>query len=96
MVAKRPNTATGSARNRQRSAFRSEFYADRNPHKKDSGASRRNDGSGSGRRRRRVSVWVPVFGLTFLFCVIAVAGSSAMIWLRKLGALFGVHWSGDL
>jgi hypothetical protein len=41
-------------------------------------------------------VWVPVFGLTFLLCVIAVAGSSAMIWLRKLGALFGVQWSGDL
>jgi len=38
---------------------------------------------------------VPLFGLSFVLCVIAVAGSSAMIWLRKLGTLFGVEWSGD-
>ena len=90
-MAKRTNTAAA----RQRSAFRSEFYTDSEARKKSASGSKKNDG-GSGKRRRRVSVWVPVFGLTFLFCVIAVAGSSAMIWLRKLGALFGVHWSGDL
>jgi len=89
-VAKRTSTAA----DRQRSAFRSEFYTDSQGRKKNAGGSKKNDGGS--RRRRRVSVWVPVFGLTFLFCVIAVAGSSAMIWLRKLGALFGVHWSGDL
>ena len=94
-MAKRPNTAAGKGGSNRRSAFRSEFYADRDARKKDGSSSKRNDGA-AGKRRRRFSVWVPVFGLSFLFCIIAVAGSSAMIWLRKLGAIFGVHWSGDL
>ena len=97
IVAKRDKTANGSGGSSvKQSAFRAEFYTERRAQKKDSNASRRDDRSRSGKRRRHMPVWVPVFGLGFLLCVIAVAGSSAMIWLRKLGAMFGVHWTGDL
>ena len=77
-----------------RSAFRDEFYTEATPVNKSraAAAARR---EAAKKRRRKVSIWLPLFGLFFLLCLIAVAGSSAMIWLRKLGALFGVEWSGD-
>ena len=84
------NTRT---RQGNRSEFRDEFYSNATPTKKTRGASARRAGSRG--RRRKVSIWLPLFGLFFLLCLIAVAGSSAMIWLRKLGTLFGVEWSGD-
>lgn len=80
---------------RRRSAFREEFYQERRPAEHDLSSQKRPGHGRAGRRRRSVSVWLPVFGLSFLLCILAVAGSSAMIWLRKLGALFGVEWAGD-
>ena len=76
-----------------RTAFRAEFYRDSSPTAKSKAASAR--AAAEQRRRRKASIFLPLVGLFFLLCVIAVAGSSAMIWLRKLGTLFGVEWSGD-
>jgi hypothetical protein len=76
-----------------RSAFRAEFYQDLSAAKKP--ASKSTGVAARKRRRRKASIVLPVFGLFFLLCVIAVMGSSAMIWLRKLGAVFGVEWMGD-
>jgi len=84
----KPRTRQGS-----RSAYRAEFYRDVTPAKNTKAASAR--AVEEERRRRKASIFLPLFGLFFLLCVIAVAGSSAMIWLRKLGTLFGVEWSGD-
>lgn len=85
--------AKSGTKKSNRTDFRAEFYRGRVPGKKTgSAATRRAEDL---RRKRKVSILVPLFGLLFLFCVIAVAGSSAMIWLRKLGILFGVEWSGD-
>jgi hypothetical protein len=76
-----------------RTDFRAEFYR--------GGASSKKTGTAAARRaeelrrKRKVSIFLPMFGLLFLLCVIAVAGSSAVIWLRKLGTIFGVEWSGD-
>jgi len=74
-----------------RSAFREEFYSENTPVRKKTPSAKRAARS----RRRKVSIFLPMFGLFFLLCLIAVAGSSAMIWLRKLGTIFGVEWSGD-
>ena len=79
----------------RRSAFREEFYQDRRPYEKAAARSKHLARGGARKRRRAVSIWLPVVGLFFMFCVLAAAGSSAMIWLRKLGALFGVEWAGD-
>ena len=95
MVAKSKASANSRGRSANRSAFREEFYADRKPDKGDANANRLAAQARVRRRRRKVSVYVPVFGLFFLLCIIAVAGSSAMIWLRKLGQLFDVEWAGD-
>ena len=76
-----------------RTAFRAEFYQDGRQAKK--AASKSVRGGASNARRRKASIFLPIVGLFFLLCVIAVGGSSAMIWLRKLGALFGVTWTGD-
>lgn len=78
----------------RRSAFRAEFYRDRASVRPDTRSLKR-PANGQGRLRNSMSVWLPVVGLSFMFCLLAVAGSSAMIWLRKLGALFGVEWAGD-
>lgn len=79
------------AANRRRSAFRDEFYKD--GRKQPSGGSKARGGANGG--PRRLPLWLTVGGLGVLLCIIAVGGSSAMIWLRKLGALFGVYWVGD-
>lgn len=79
----------------RRSAFREEFYRDTRPANQPSGPAKRAASNRGSRRRRTMSVWLPTVGLLFMFCILAVAGSSAMIWLRKLGALFGVEWAGD-
>jgi hypothetical protein len=84
----KPRTRRGG-----RSAYREEFYRDVTPSNKPKSISAR--AAEAARRRRKASIFVPLFGLSFVLCVIAVAGSSAMIWLRKLGTLFGVEWSGD-
>ena len=80
------------AAGRRRSTFRDEFYKDARPPPQ---ASKRRHRGSAGRGSRRFPLWVTVGGLGMLFCVIAVGGSSAMIWLRQLGAMFGVHWVGD-
>jgi hypothetical protein len=92
---KSKSSADAGAKARRRSAFREEFYADRRPSELDAAVPMREARRKSRRRTRKVSFMLPVFSLFFLLCIIAVAGSSAMIWLRKLGALFGVEWSGD-
>ena len=84
----------GLSRGQRRSAFRAEFYRDRAPISQDLRAPKR-PVNAPGRQRGSMSIWLPVAGLSFMFCLLAVAGSSAMIWLRKLGALFGVEWAGD-
>lgn len=79
---------------RRRTAFRAEFY-------KNSGTRNRSVASAhpgeNGRRRSspRFPLWVTLSGFGVLLCLIAIGGSSAMIWLRRLGAVFGVHWIGD-
>ena len=78
-----------------RSSYRDEFYADVKPDQIKKQAPALTWVSASRRRKRKVPLYVPLFGLGFLLCIIAVVGSSAMIWLRKLGTLFGVEWSGD-
>ena len=80
------------AARRRRSAFRDEFYKDARK-KPPARAAKRT--SAASRVARRMPLWMTAGGLAVLFCVIAVGGSSAMIWLRKLGALFGVYWVGD-
>jgi hypothetical protein len=82
-------------RPRGRSAFREEFYADRRPDVKDASAKQTAAQSRARKGKGKVPAWLPAFSLLFILCIIAVAGSSAMIWLRKIGALFGVEWSGD-
>jgi Flp pilus assembly protein TadB len=80
------------AAERRRSSFRDEFYKDARRAPRASGSSKRGQ---NGRTVRRLPLWVTVGGLGVLFCIIAVGGSSAMIWLRQLGAMFGVYWIGD-
>lgn len=95
MVSKSKLAAGARGRSSNRSAFREEFYADNRPDDQEIRLKNRAAQMRSRRRRRKASVMIPVFSLFFVLCIIAVAGSSAMIWLRKLGALFGVEWSGD-
>tara|TARA_R110000787_G_scaffold89896_12_gene190225 strand:- start:68 stop:352 length:285 start_codon:yes stop_codon:yes gene_type:complete len=81
-----------SAEQRKRSSFREEFYRegdDKKPARKKANQSR------GRKRKRKLPVWTYVATFGILFCVLAVIGSSAMIWLRKLGAVFGVYWEGD-
>ncbi len=40
-------------------------------------------------------IWAFAVILTIVLCLIAVGGSTAMIWLRHLGAVVDVHWAGD-
>lgn len=74
--------------------FRDEFYRD-GKHKKSAkgSASRRADGRSRG--KKKLSGWVYVATSGIVLCIIAIAGSSAVIWLRNLGGLFGVTWLGD-
>lgn len=83
-----------AAARRRRSAFRAEFYKDADARRRP-GASQPAAGGVHRRRVQRLPFWVSVGSLGVLFCLIAIGGSSAMIWLRRLGALFGVHWIGD-
>jgi hypothetical protein len=80
------------AAERRRSSFREEFYKDSRRAPRANRSAQRNQDS---RAARRLPLWVTVGGLGVLFCIIAVGGSSAMIWLRQLGAMFGVYWIGD-
>ncbi len=93
MVGRYGYLAKSMTRRGGRGAYRDQFYGDATPTRKKRAASAR--GAVSKRPRRKVSIFLPLLGLFFLLCLIAVAGSSAIIWLRKLGALFGVEWSGD-
>jgi hypothetical protein len=80
--------------NRQHNVFRDEFYRDG----KNSNSAKKSNARKSNNRSRgkkKMAGWVYVASSAILLCVIAVAGSSAVIWLRKLGALFGVNWTGD-
>ena len=98
-MSRKPGSSGNSKRTNRsgprRSAFREEFYQDRRTVDHEPSAPKGAVKSRARRHRRTVSVWLPVFGLSFMFCILAVAGSSAMIWLRKLGTLFGVEWAGD-
>ena len=81
-----------AAAQRRRSSFRDEFYKDaRKPVVR---KTVRNTAKIRG-GQSRFPLWFTAGGLGLLFCIIAVGGSSAIIWLRKLGAIFGVHWAGD-
>lgn len=80
------------AAGRRRSSFRDEFYKESRPPPRTVKPKRRGVG---GRGSRRFPLWVTVAGLGVMLCIIAVGGSSAMIWLRQLGATFGVYWIGD-
>lgn len=80
------------AAERRRSAFRDEFYKD---NRRAPRAGRSAQRGQDGRAGRRLPLWVTLGGLGMLLCIIAVGGSSAMIWLRQLGAMFGVYWIGD-
>jgi hypothetical protein len=90
---KRRKPEPGRKRN-GRSAFRAEFYQNDDDAERRRIARARAEGQRKGRRRRiPLAVSLGAFGI--LLCIIGVGGSSAMIWLRKLGALFGVYWTGD-
>jgi len=78
---------------RQRSEFRSEFYREDDEEARRRLARAR--AAAARGRRQRMPLLVTVGSLGILLCIIAVGGSSAVIWLRKLGALFGVQWAGD-
>lgn len=77
-----------------RTDFRAEFYHDPDAAERRRAARARAADTGKG-RRQRVPLFVMVGCSAILFCIIAVGGSSAMIWLRNLGALFDVYWTGD-
>ena len=90
-TAKRP--AKGKRPAGAPSAFRSEFYREEPDAQKRAAAAR---ALNRGRtRRKRVPLAITLGCFALLLCIIAVGGSSAMIWLRKLGAVFGVYWEGD-
>ena len=80
-------TATG--RPRRRSAFREEFY------KGQESASDQRSEPEYAPRRRRMPLWALAVILTIVLCLIAVGGSTAMIWLKNLAALVDVRWAGD-
>lgn len=79
---------------RKRNNFRDEFYRDGQYKKpaKGTASQRANDRS---RRKKKLPGWAYMATSGIVLCIIAVAGSSAVIGLRKIGALFGVTWSGD-
>ncbi len=80
-------TVTG--RTHRRSAFREEFY------KGQASVSDEPPDSQPTPRRHRMPIWALAVILTIVLCLIAVGGSTAMIWLRHLGAVVDVHWAGD-
>ncbi len=82
-------TATG--RPHRRSAFREEFYKGQ-ASKSDEPAEPEPE---SAPRRHRIPIWAFAVILPIVLCLIAVGGSTAMIWLRNLAALVDVHWAGD-
>lgn len=86
--------AKGGPRKRSRTDFRAEFYRDgSDDERRRLAAQRALDRARKRRGRVPLAVTLGCFGI--LLCIIAVGGSSAMIWLRKLGAVFGVYWEGD-
>ena len=94
MASPKKQSAPKPRRNKpRRSAFRAEFYQGNDAEKRRAAAAAR--AVHRGRQRQRVPLMVTVGCLGIVLCMIAVGGSSAVIWLRKLGALFGVHWAGD-
>ncbi len=80
-------TATG--RPHRRSAFREEFY------KGQAAKSGEPPEPESASRPHRIPIWALAVILTIVLCLIAVGGSTAMIWLKNLAALVDVHWAGD-
>jgi Flp pilus assembly protein TadB len=86
MIASR-KTVTG--RQHRRSAFRQEFYKGQ--------ASQPDEPPDpqSAHRPHRIPIWALAVILTIVLCLIAVGGSTAMIWLKNLAALVDVHWAGD-
>lgn len=90
---KRRKPATAKTRN-GRSAFRAEFYRDEDEAERRRIARARADDLRKG-RRKRIPLAVTISAFAILLCIIGIGGSSAMIWLRELGALFDVYWTGD-
>lgn len=86
MIASR-QTATG--RPHRRSAFREEFY------KGQVSKSDEPPEPEAAPRRHRIPIWALAVILTIVLCLIAVGGSTAMIWLKNLAALVDVRWAGD-
>jgi hypothetical protein len=86
MIASR-KTVTGRAN--RRSAFREEFYKGQTSEIDEAPEPE------SAPRRRRIPIWAFAVILTIVLCLIAVGGSTAMIWLKNLAAVVDVHWAGD-
>lgn len=84
-----------AVKERRRSAFLDEFYEGPEGSAAPSQVQEERPHAEFRRRRKGVPLWILAGVSGILFCAIAVGGSSAMIWLRHLGSVFDVHWSGD-
>jgi len=80
---------------RQRSAFLDEFYKGKDRPVSKSGETEQRTPAEFGHHKKRTPLWLLASLSGITLCIIAVGGSSAMIWLKNLARLFGVHWSGD-
>ena len=80
---------------RRRSAFLDEFYKGKAKPAPTTREKEELPHAGFKRRRKGLPLWALAGVSAILFCLIAVGASSAMIWLRHLGSVFDVRWSGD-
>ncbi|MBK19744.1 MAG: hypothetical protein CMM52_13000 [Rhodospirillaceae bacterium] len=79
-----------SQERRHQSAFRNEFYAGNTAkNKKHIGNSAANGRARS--RRGKLPAWAYVATGGIVLCIVVVIGSSAMIFLHKLAAMFGIY-----
>jgi hypothetical protein len=84
-----------AGKKRRRSVFLDEFYKEPERHAATSRAKEEHSHADFRRRRKGAPLWVLAGVSGIALCLIAVGGSSAMIWLRHLGSIFNVHWAGD-
>lgn len=80
---------------RRRSAYLEEFYREARSPQPEPNSGIEQPHVGVRRRRKGMPIWLLTSILGIVFCLIAVGGSSAMIWLRHLSSIFDVHWTGD-
>ena len=84
-----------ASRQQRRSAFREEFYGGHDARARYLPVQVPPVGFTLRLRKSKRPLWVAAAGFGIVFCMIAVGGSTAMIWLRQVAALFGVHFIGD-